>query len=74
MEKHGNNGSTNSQPYYDSVSQHDCQRKKKHTHSFLLVKTTSDVTLDAGSGKASIGLTQELPEERIGSEKDPRSH
>ena len=33
------------------------------------MKTTSDVTLD---GMASIGLTQEQPEERIGSEKDPR--
>ena len=38
-------------------------------NSFLLVKTTSDVTLD---GTASIGLTQEQPEERIGPEKDPR--
>ena len=34
------------------------------------MKTTSDGTLDAS--KASIGLTQEQPEERIGSEKDPR--
>ena len=45
--------------------------RTKKRHSFLLVKTTSDATLDSGSGKASIGLTQEQPEERIGSEKDP---
>ena len=49
--------------------QHD--RQPKH-HSFLLVRTTSDATLDAGSGKASNGLTQEQPEERIGSAKDPQ--
>ena len=36
---------------------------------FLLVKTTSDATLDS---KATIVLTQEQPEERIGSEKDPQ--
>ena len=43
----------------------------KH-HCFLLVKTTSNATLDDGSDYASIGLTQEQPEERIGSEEDPR--
>ena len=54
-EKHRNNGNT--QP----------TMQPKH-HSVLLVKTTSDATLD----DASIGLTQEQPEERIGSEKDRR--
>ena len=60
---------TYSQPCDDSVWQHDRQPKKT---LFLLVRTTSDATLDAGSGKASIALMQEQPEERIGSEKDPR--
>ena len=47
-------------------------RSSTETPLFLLVRTTSDATLDAGSGKASIGLTQEQPEERIGSAKDPQ--
>ena len=53
----------------NSVWQHDPQPKH---HSFLLLKTTSNATLDDESGYASIGLTQEQPEESMGSEEDPR--
>ena len=51
----------------ESGSQSKYQATKNNT-LFLLVKTTSDATLD---GMANIGLTQEQPEGRIGSEKDP---
>ena len=48
---------THSQPCVDNALHY----QPKH-HSVLLVKTTSDATLD----DASIGLTQEQPEERLG--------
>ena len=54
---------THSQPCDDNAK----HSQPKH-HSVLLVKTTSDATLD----DARIGLTQEQSEERIGSEKAPR--